>query len=89
LPISDIKPDKSHKSCAFWYKGLTLPDEIVLKDPNCCFTYKKSKKEDVFICSTHKTRCIYHAKMMLKRLRTSCLEYEAEHKMKGLGGGGL
>lgn len=43
----------------------------------------------MFICSAHPTRCIYHAKMMLKRLRTSCLDYEAEHKIKGIAGGGL
>jgi len=62
LEFEDIMPDKAGKTCAFWYRGLTIPDELEEKDPNCCINYKKQGKKDVFVCSTHSSRCIYFVK---------------------------
>jgi len=88
LEFEDIMPDKAGKTCAFWYKGLTIPDELEEKDPNCCINYKKEGKKDVFVCSTHSSRCIYFVKMVLKRMRMSCLELsEGRKKKTGVAGG--
>jgi hypothetical protein len=74
-----IAKDKKGNICAFWYLDLKLPKELSNWDPNCCFTFNLKNNKNVYICSADPLRCIKHSKMLLLRMKISCLSKNRDH----------
>ena len=77
---NDIESDNYENSCGFWYRNLKLPKELSKKSNyECCFEFILNNNNH-FICLIEKYHCILKMKMLLKGIKTGCLDSQSNNK---------
>lgn len=71
----EVAPDSIGENCAVWYQNIIVPKDMDLRDPNCCFVFKKAPDSMVTVCSLNENRCLLDARMMLKKFHNDCKVY--------------